>query len=186
MNDVPLIQKADINSINTSIIAIKKQLKQLTEAVGLIDVPDVDTSVFVKKTDVVDVVEADNMSPVTSNAVYEAVKEEVLWENPNPTSSFSPTTLTSQTLGKDLSKYYAIYVYARNVGGGNHYSVTKVYKDLQVSIITPAQTIMYRRVTFTDNGIAIEAGSIILTYGSSATADNGVVIPIKIWGIKSI
>lgn len=70
MNDVPLIQKADINSINTSIIAIKKQLKQLTEAVGLIDVPDMpDLSPFVKKTDVADVVEADNMNPVTSNAV---------------------------------------------------------------------------------------------------------------------
>jgi hypothetical protein len=69
MNDIPLIQKADINSINTSIIAIKKQLKQLNEALGLVDVPSIDTSVFVKKSDVVDVVEADNMNPVTSNAV---------------------------------------------------------------------------------------------------------------------
>lgn len=70
MNDVPLVQKNDINSINTSLIAIKKQLKQLTEAVGLIDVPDLpDLSPYVKKTDVVDVVEAGNMNPVTSNAV---------------------------------------------------------------------------------------------------------------------
>ena len=69
MNDIPLIQKVDINSINTSIIAIKKQLKQLNEALGLVDVPSIDTSVFVKKSDVVDVVEADNMNPVTSNAV---------------------------------------------------------------------------------------------------------------------
>jgi hypothetical protein len=71
MNDVPLIQKADINSINTSIIAIKKQLKQLNEALGLVDVPNIDTSVFVKKSDVVDVVESGNMNPVTSNAVAE-------------------------------------------------------------------------------------------------------------------
>ncbi len=69
MNDVPLIQKADINSINTSIIAIKKQLKQLNEALGLVDVPSIDTSVFVKKSDVVDVVQSGNMNPVTSNAV---------------------------------------------------------------------------------------------------------------------
>jgi hypothetical protein len=69
MNDIPLIQKADINSINTSIIAIKKQLKQLNEALGLVDVPSIDTSVFVKKSDVVDVVESGNMNPVTSNAV---------------------------------------------------------------------------------------------------------------------
>ena len=71
MNDIPLIQKADINSINTSIIAIKKQLKQLNEALGLVDVPSIDTSVFVKKSDVVDVVQSDNMNPVTSNAVAE-------------------------------------------------------------------------------------------------------------------
>ena len=70
MNDVPLVQKNDINSINTSLIAIKKQLKQLTEAVGLIDVPDLpDLSPYVKKSDVVDVVESGNMNPVTSNAV---------------------------------------------------------------------------------------------------------------------
>ncbi|MBO7713815.1 MAG: hypothetical protein J6S85_09615 [Methanobrevibacter sp.] len=136
--------------------------------------------------DPVNVVESGNLNAVTSNAVFEAVKEEVLWENPNPTSSFAPTTLTSQTLGKDLSKYYAIYVYVRNVGGGNHYSVTKVYKDLPVSIIAPAQTIMYRRVTFTDNGIAFETGNNVLTYGGSATAENGVVIPIKIWGVKGV
>ena len=35
MNDVPLVNKNDINSINTSLIAIKKQLKLLNEAVGL-------------------------------------------------------------------------------------------------------------------------------------------------------
>lgn len=87
MNDVPLIQKADINSINTSIIAIKKQLKQLTEAVGLIDVPDVDTSVFVKKTDVADIVEADNMNPVTSNAVAEYTVDEVTSGNMHSVSS---------------------------------------------------------------------------------------------------
>ena len=71
MNDVPLVNKNDINSINTSIIAIKKQLMQLNEAVGLIDTPDVniDLTPFVKKSDVVDVVQSDNMNPVTSNAV---------------------------------------------------------------------------------------------------------------------
>ena len=71
MNDVPLVKANNIHDINTSIIAIKKQLKQLNEAVGLIDMPTIDTSIFVKKSEVVDVVEADNMNPVTSNAVAE-------------------------------------------------------------------------------------------------------------------
>ena len=69
MNDVPLVKANNIHDINTSIIAIKKQLKQLNEAVGLIDMPTIDTSIFVKKSEVVDVVEEGNMNPVTSNAV---------------------------------------------------------------------------------------------------------------------
>ena len=48
MNDVPLIKTNSINDINTSLIAIKKQLKQINEAVGLIDIPSADTSGFVK------------------------------------------------------------------------------------------------------------------------------------------
>ena len=75
MNDVPLVNVNDINSINTSIIAIKKQLMQLNEAVGLIDTPNVniDLTPFVKKTDVVDVVQSGNLNPVTSNAVATAL-----------------------------------------------------------------------------------------------------------------
>lgn len=70
MNDVPLIQSPDTNSINTSIIAIKKQLRTINEALGLIDIPDApDLSPYVKKSDVVDTVESGNMNPVTSNAV---------------------------------------------------------------------------------------------------------------------
>ena len=70
MNDVPLIQNADVNSINTSIIAIKKQLNQISELLGLIDIPDApDLSPFVRKDEVADVIEADNMNPVTSNAI---------------------------------------------------------------------------------------------------------------------
>ncbi len=75
MNDVPLVNVNDINSINTSIIAIKKQLMQLNEAVRLIDTPNVniDLTPFVKKTDVVDVVQSGNLNPVTSNAVATAL-----------------------------------------------------------------------------------------------------------------
>ena len=73
MNNVPLVNKNDINSINTSLIAIKKQLKQLNEAMGLIDVPDVDLTPFVRKDEVVDVIESGNMNPVTSNAVSQSL-----------------------------------------------------------------------------------------------------------------
>lgn len=72
MNDVPLVKDNKINDINTSIIAIKKQLKQINETVGLIDISDApDLSPYVKKSDIVDVVASGNMNPVTSNAVAE-------------------------------------------------------------------------------------------------------------------
>ena len=99
MNDVPLIQKADINSINTSIIAIKKQLKQLNEALGLVDVPSIDTSVFVKKSDVVDVVESGNMNPVTSNAVV-PVDEVTSGNMQSVTSNAVHTKITTQSSDK--------------------------------------------------------------------------------------
>ncbi len=75
MNDVPLVKVNDINSINTSIIAIKKQLRLLNEAVGLIDTPDVniDLNPFVKKSDIVNTVQSGNLNPVTSNAVATAL-----------------------------------------------------------------------------------------------------------------
>lgn len=87
MNDVPLIRKTDVNDINTSLIAIKKQLKQLNEAVGLIDVPDVDLTPFVRKDEVVNVVESGNMNPITSNAVAEYTVDEVTSGNMNPVTS---------------------------------------------------------------------------------------------------
>lgn len=101
MNDIPLIQKADINSINTSIIAIKKQLKQLNEALGLVDVPSIDTSVFVKKSDVVDVVQSGNMNPVTSNAVAEVADS---LEPVDTVTSGNMHSVTSNAVANAISK----------------------------------------------------------------------------------
>jgi len=89
MNDVPLVKDNKINDINTSIIAIKKQLKQLNEAVGLIDIPDMpDLSPYIKKSDVVDAVASGNMNPVTSNAVAQSLngKKNVQTAVNDPTS----------------------------------------------------------------------------------------------------
>lgn len=99
MNDVPLVKANNIHDINTSIIAIKKQLKQLNEAVGLIDMPTIDTSIFVKKSEVVDVVEEGNMNPVTSNAVANSIGKVE-----NKETSFNITTGNAY----NYSGYYTI------------------------------------------------------------------------------
>ena len=69
MNDIPLVQTNNIQDINTSIIAIKRQLTQISELIDSISVDSPDISQYVKKTDVVNVVEGSNLNPVTSNAV---------------------------------------------------------------------------------------------------------------------
>ena len=76
MNEIPLVQNVQKNDINTSIIAIKKQLKELNAMLGLIDVPSNDSpdmSPYVRKDEVVDVVRRFDQSPVTSNAVSESL-----------------------------------------------------------------------------------------------------------------
>lgn len=66
---IPLIQKPEKDDINTSIIAIKRNIERINMLLGLSNSEEIDTSEFVKKSDIVDVVEAGNMNPVTSNAV---------------------------------------------------------------------------------------------------------------------
>lgn len=66
---IPLVQNNEKDSINTSIIAIKRNIERINMLLGLSNSEEIDTSEFVKKSDIVDVVEAGNMNPVTSNAV---------------------------------------------------------------------------------------------------------------------
>ena len=120
MNDVPLVKDNNINSINTSLIAVKKQLKQLTEAVGLIDVPDVDTSVFVKKSEVVDAVESGNMNPVTSNAVV-PVDEVAVGNMQSVSSNAVAESLSYSTTEQKTGGYWVDGkpIYRLVVQGGN-------------------------------------------------------------------
>jgi hypothetical protein len=133
MNDIPLIQKADINSINTSIIAIKKQLKQLNEALGLVDVPSIDTSVFVKKSDVVDVVQSGNMNPVTSNAVAEVADS---LEPVDEVTSGNMQSVTSNAVA-ECGIYSTEEVYTGKTWYDGKKIYRKCYYNLSVSIANP-------------------------------------------------
>jgi hypothetical protein len=70
---IPLVQKAEKDDINTSIIAIKRNIERINMLLGLSNSEDVDTSEFVKKSDIVDEVTVGNMQSVTSNAVAKAI-----------------------------------------------------------------------------------------------------------------
>ena len=80
---IPLAKDNSKDSINTSIIAIKRQIERINMLLGLSNSEEIDTSVFATKDELqqaitdlqpVDEVTADNMQSVTSNAVAEEVK----------------------------------------------------------------------------------------------------------------
>lgn len=79
---IPLVQNNEKDSINTSIIAIKRQIKRINALLGLSNSEEIDTSVFATKDELqqavtdlqpVDEVTADNMHSVTSNAVAQKI-----------------------------------------------------------------------------------------------------------------
>ena len=75
---IPLVQNNEKDSINTSIIAIKRNIERINMLLGLSNSEEIDTSKFATKEELqqavtdlqpVDEVAVDNMHSVTSNAV---------------------------------------------------------------------------------------------------------------------
>ena len=75
---IPLVQNNEKDSINTSLIAIKRQIERINMLLGLSNSEEIDTSKFATKEELqqavtdlqpVDEVTLDNMQSVTSNAV---------------------------------------------------------------------------------------------------------------------
>ena len=94
MNDVPLTKSNSVNDINTSLIAIKKQLKQLNEALGLVGSPDFSPYVkktelenYLRKNEVTDAVEYGNKNPVSSDGVFNYKTDVIEKDNLNPVTS---------------------------------------------------------------------------------------------------
>ena len=78
---IPLVQENTKDAINTSIIAIKRNIERINNLLGLSGSEEIDTSIFATKEELdaleaalqpVDEVTVDNMQSVTSNAVAES------------------------------------------------------------------------------------------------------------------
>lgn len=104
MNEVPLIEKVQKNDINTTIIAIKKQLKELNALLGLIDIQSdkQDLSPYVRKDEVIDEVKRFDLSPVTSNAVSKAI-------------SYSTTEIKTGAIWLDNKPVYSRVIVFKNI-----------------------------------------------------------------------
>ena len=79
---IPLVQEATKDAINTSIIAIKRNIERINMLLGLSNSEEIDTSKFATKEELqqavtdlqpVDEVTVDNMHSVSSNAVAESL-----------------------------------------------------------------------------------------------------------------
>ena len=144
--------------------------------------------VYIKAVDGVDISDEDTFLDTVKNYVQESLSCDLLWENPasSTATTFSPQTLTPQTLGVDLSQYKSIKIYATlgYASSLRKYVYQEVPKDLPVYITIPIGGLFHRQVSFTDNGIEFFHGYQIGSYGASETQNDGVAVPIKIFGIK--
>lgn len=74
MNNIPLPKSNKKEDIDTTIIAIKKQLEQINNILGLTNGNEEELPEdLLRRSDVVNVVEEDNGNPVSSGAVYDAM-----------------------------------------------------------------------------------------------------------------
>ena len=107
------------------------------------------------------------------------VKMDLLWTNPNPTSSFG-----AQTISIDLSDYSLIIIshYTNNAVGFDTAQVIQQIipiADGQSSLIAGMNYYQRRKVSAISNtGVTFNSGQYI------AQENNGVCIPQKIYGIK--
>lgn len=205
---IPLVQNNEKDSINTSIIAIKRQIERINMLLGLVDSggSDPDLSGFVKKSDVVDIVEAGNMNPVTSNAVVpvdevtlgnmqsvssNAVAEAtgyLIWENPDSTQSFG-----AQTLNYDRpipTGFSRIKIEVRNLTTENIFYNQEFYLGKNSYFTVPYGFtsgnlgIMMRNISnITNNSFDIEECRYVNSQSGLQTTPNRLV-PNRIWALK--
>ena len=114
---IPLVQNNEKDSINTSIIAIKRNIERINMLLGLSNSEEIDTSEFVKKSDIVDVVEAGNMNPVTSNAVVKKIFPDYASGN------LITSSITSYTATEDC---YISFLLIANSSGNRHLLINDV------------------------------------------------------------
>lgn len=194
---IPLVQNNEKDSINTSIIAIKRQIERINALLGLSNSEEIDTSVFATKDELqqavtdlqpVDEVTADNMQSVTSNGVAKAIEGYLVWENPDPSQGFDTQYITfDRAIPAEYSKVRIMY---RNITSEDYYFYTECEIGLRcylnssyisgsgVQFITSR---LFRNFTRTNVEVVVcQVYSSSSGYSTSLTRN----VPVKIWAIK--
>ena len=111
---IPLVQNNDKDAINTSIIAIKRNIERINMLLGLSNSEEIDTSKFATKDELqqavtdlqpVNEVTLGNMQSVSSNAVAKCLNVKTLWTGDCHTYN------QQLTLNDNISNYKLLLVY---------------------------------------------------------------------------
>lgn len=104
---------------------------------------------------------------------------DLLWENPNPTASFS-----AQTISLDLSTYDFVMVSGAvpDYNGQCFYSFCEIGKVTALFAMTNSRHV--RTMTVTGTGVNFGQGSKAGSPSQDVSVNNATMIPQKIWGIR--
>ncbi len=106
------------------------------------------------------------------------VKMDLLWTNPNPTSSFS-----AQTISLDLSEYQLVFVVCKGDTTGTNYTTALAEFNTLTQIGTINGYTRFRAFTATATGVQFGGGYKQTSYSNDGS-DNSATIPYHIYGIK--
>lgn len=104
-----------------------------------------------------------------------------IWENPNPTSSFSP-----QTIQLNLSQYDAVYIVPVSSSRSFHPGVLvqmRIANFTEAYLYQSNAKIAGRGLSLVEDGIQFDEGYKYDSYGGSKGTDNSVAVPFAIYGI---
>lgn len=110
---------------------------------------------------------------------------ELVWTNPNPSANFAPQTIQLVLNGFDAVEI--IYKEASGYGGSGTIPRRHNIDGVSTPMFANTNRFMFRNATVSTNGITFSGASYYTTYGGNATAaENGFLVPCKIYGIRKL
>ena len=152
---IPLVQEATKDSINTSIIAIKRNIERINMLLGLSNSEEIDTSKFATKDELqqavtdlqpVDEVAADNMHSVTSNAVANEL-DGGTWENVEGINYKRIGKMIFLVINQEVIYFTSSGGYAKSVSTGNDIVIPERYRpsmEINTVMTWNAEDVVFR------------------------------------------
>ena len=152
---IPLVQNNEKDSINTSIIAIKRNIERINMLLGLSNSEEIDTSKFATKDELqqavtdlqpVDEVAADNMHSVTSNAVANEL-DGGTWENVEGINYKRIGKMIFLVINQEVIYFTSSGGYAKSVSTGNDIVIPERYRpsmEINTVMTWNAEDVVFR------------------------------------------